>query len=310
MHHTHDAPKISRGATRLGLGTVQFGLNYGITNSAGRVSEDEIARILRAACAAGIDVLDTAALYGESEAVIGRSAEARSFRVVSKTPKFDGGSNSEAVADHFRSGLYESLARTGRSALDFLLVHQASDLLAPTGEALWRAMERAKAEHLVDAIGVSIYQGSEIDALMARYPLDVVQLPLNAVDDRLVEGGQIDRLASRGIEIHARSVLLQGLLTVAPEQLEPRFAPLGPVLSAMRALGAEHGLSLLALLLGAVLRHNAVSRLIVGATNSAELLELVTAAEAAVAHGVTIDYKGFSLADTRILNPALWSVLG
>jgi aryl-alcohol dehydrogenase-like predicted oxidoreductase len=295
------------GAKRLGLGTVQFGLNYGVTNRVGRVSEDEVTRILRAAGAAGIDVLDTAALYGDSEAAIGRLPEAHAFRVVSKTPKFPAGLDPDAIVKHFRLGLDTSLARLGRSALDVLLAHQASDLLAPSGDALWRAMERARAEHLVDAIGVSVYEGLEIDLLMARYPLEVVQLPLNAIDHRLVEGGQIDRLAARGIEIHARSVLLQGLLVVPPKQLEPRFAPLKPVLGAMRAVCDEHGLPLLALLMGAALRHEAVSRLIVGVTSTAELLELVAAAEAAVSHKAAIDYRDFSLADIHILNPALWS---
>lgn len=301
-------PGISRGPARLGLGTVQFGLNYGITNSAGRVSEEEVARILRTAAAAGIDVLDTAALYGESEAVIGRMPESHMFRVISKTPKFAG--DSDTVTDQFRDGLSSSLARIQRPALDALMVHRASDLLGPVGDGLWRAMEQAKIEGLVKAIGASVYEGSEIDALMARYPLDIVQLPLNAVDHRLVEGGQIDSLAAHGVEIHARSALLQGLLTVAPEHVEPRFAPLRPVLAAMRDRCMQQGIPLLALLLGGVLRHAAVSKVIVGATTSLELSGLIAAAQTAVADGAKIDYMDFQIADARILNPALWHTLG
>lgn len=299
----------TRGSARLGLGTVQFGLNYGVTNTTGQVSAQEVERILAEGVRLGIDVLDTAALYGDSESVIGASPGAKQFRVVSKTVKFDGEASAADIHHRLQTGIDQSLARLQRPVLDALLVHQARDLIGPVGDALWAALVQAKQDGRVLAIGASVYDGAEIDALLGRFPLDIVQLPLNAIDHRLVDGGQLSRLAEAGVEIHARSALLQGLLMVAPEQLEPRFATLRPALTRLRNCCAETGLPLLALLLGAVLRHTAIARVIVGVTSAAELSQVADAAILAVAHAGKVPYRDFQIEDPRILNPALWSTL-
>ncbi|MGZ8313024.1 MAG: aldo/keto reductase, partial [Allosphingosinicella sp.] len=145
------------GARRLGLGTAQLGLDYGITNAVGRVPEGEAAAMLRIATNAGLDTLDTAYLYGNSERVIGRAGTPHALRIVTKTPKFDDTADDAAAAGRLRSALEESLDRLGRGRVDALLAHDADDLLGPRGTAIWAAMAAAREAGLVGRIGASVY---------------------------------------------------------------------------------------------------------------------------------------------------------
>lgn len=212
----------------LGLGTAQFGLDYGATNAVGQVAKAEVRAILANAAAAGVRTLDTAPAYGAAERVLGDLAGPE-FELVTKTVKladYPGRSPERAV----REGLEASLNALGRPTVDALLVHAAEDLTGATGDALWRALERLRAEGLTKRIGVSIYGGEQLATLLDRYPLDLVQAPINPLDQRLLSNGLVDRLHRSNVRIHVRSLFLQGVLLSAPEEVPSWLAPMRPTL--------------------------------------------------------------------------------
>lgn len=190
---------------QLCLGTVQFGLPYGITNQAGQVPEAEVRRILELAASSGISLLDTAQAYGTAETVLGHCWPIDApRRLISKL-------TAGAPQQSWEESLITSLRRLRAPKLDGFLLHHASDLLTPDGEALLHWLESLRGRGLVDRIGVSIYESSDLEGL----PLDrlqLVQLPLSVFDQRLIRDGTVDRLHDLGIAVHVRSVLLQGLL--------------------------------------------------------------------------------------------------
>lgn len=295
--------------TRIGLGTVQFGVPYGITNTAGQVPPREVSAILECARNAGVRTLDTAALYGDSERAIG-AAGADGFEIVTKTSKAAGADSAAEAVDRLERTFATSLERLGCSRVHALMAHEADDLLGPYGSALWAAMERIAARGLVSRIGASVYTAAQIDALLDRFPISIVQLPINAVDRRLVEGGQLARLDAAGVEIHARSVFLQGLLLAPVERIPTRFAPLADKVRGLDGAFAERALSRLDGLLAAVLQCREIDRLIVGVTSAGELAEILAAASRAeTAIGAPFDLSPFAVTDARILSPALWPML-
>ena len=196
-------------APQLCLGTVQFGLPYGITNHAGQVPEEEVRRILDLAASSGISLLDTAQAYGTAEKVLGSCWPADApRRLISKLP-------AKAPRQRWEESLITSLQRLQTPKLHGLLLHRAADLLAPDGDELLNWLEGLRNRGQVERIGVSIYEASELDDL----PLDrlqLVQLPVSVYDQRLIHDGTIKRLQDLGIAVHVRSVLLQGLLLQAP----------------------------------------------------------------------------------------------
>ncbi len=195
---------------QLCLGTVQFGLPYGITNQSGQVPEEEVRRILNLAAASGIELLDTAQAYGTAETVLGscwpRNAPRR---MISKLP-------AKAPPESWETNLFTSLKRLRVEKLDGYLLHRASDLLAPNGEDLLKWLESVRERGLIERIGISIYEADELEGL----PLDrlqLVQLPLSIYNQGLIRNGVVNKLNDLGIAVHMRSVLLQGLILQAPE---------------------------------------------------------------------------------------------
>lgn len=297
----------------LGLGTVQFGLDYGVTNSKGKVAADAVTAILDHATASGIRLLDTAFLYGDSETVIGKSGRQSDFEIVTKTDRVAGSSNPAAAADRVERGFDQSLARLACGEVYGLLVHDANDLLGPNADAVWRRLSDLRDSGRARKIGVSVYDGREIDMILDRFDIDLVQLPFSALDRRLVDGGQLAALAARNVEVHARSIFLQGLLLEPPEKLPPSHAPLRPVVAEMRRHFTDAGLTVMEGLIASALYCQEIGRVIVGTTSLRDLEE-ITAATLRVGRrggvpGEALQAGRWSVTDRRLLNPAMWNML-
>jgi len=290
---------------KLALGTVQFGVNYGISNVNGRPSPDEIRRILIAAEGVGVDLLDTAALYGASEQTLGSCMQPRSqFRIVTKTPQFKAGQIDRHHAAELVKSFSASLEKLGRTSVYGLLIHQTDNLLAPGGEHLMDAMAELKAKGLVQKIGASVYTAEQINKLLDRYTFDLIQLPVNVFDQRLVKQGQLSRLKQAGVEIHARSVFLQGLLLMQPAAMKPYFAPLQALAADYQAFLVARGLTPLQGALAYVNSLQEIDYAVVGVTSQQELEEIVGAKQT-LTDGST-DWSVFSCDNESMINPAVW----
>jgi aryl-alcohol dehydrogenase-like predicted oxidoreductase len=276
---------------RLGLGTVQFGQAYGVSNRHGQVSEQEAGAILAKAARAGIRLLDTAANYGEAEAVLAR-LDTSAFRIVTKTIGL-------------KHGLDMVVARARQSAralkADTLLVHAASDLQGVDGEALWAALQELKQQNIFNKIGISVYVADDPAVLAARFKPDVMQLPFSLLDQRLLSDGSLNRLKELGVELHARSLFLQGLMFL--EDLPPKLRHAAPHLARLRAEIEHAGSTLLAAALGFVLSRKEIEFGLVGVTSLEELNQIIAAAQTPLP---ALDWSSFAMSDETVLTPSLW----
>ncbi|MBL4766387.1 MAG: aldo/keto reductase [Rhodobacteraceae bacterium] len=209
---------------KLALGTVQFGMTYGIANRTGQVSQEQIDGILDVARASGIDTIDTAIGYGDSEERLG-VAGVNDFNVVSKLPPLPGD-----VSD-VRAWVYEaiegSLSRLGVDKLHGLMLHRSADYQGHRGAEIFAALNDLKNQARIEKLGISIYAPEELDAVLADYSIDIVQAPFNAIDQRLTRSGWLERLKQRNIEVHTRSAFLQGLLLMSQAERPRKFGKWG-----------------------------------------------------------------------------------
>ena len=293
---------------RIGIGTAQLGTNYGVTNRVGQVSRSEAGRILGRAAERGVDLLDTAAAYGESESILGGLLWAgHPFRIVTKlgplTAAGDGASQ-EAAAERVHGACRQSLDRLRQDSLYALLVHQAADLLGPAGGEIWQALTRLKEEGLVHKIGVSVYTAAEIDKVLKTFVPEVVQLPINALSQTLARSQRIARLRAAGVEIHARSVFLQGILLADPCELPAYFSPYTEVLERFHQLARELRVSPLRLALGYVSGVREIDAYVVGVTSVPELDEILDAACVPLQRAP--DWSTVACSDDALTNPGRW----
>lgn len=293
---------------KIGLGTVQFGLDYGVSNPQGITSATEVKDILTLAWQSGITILDTAVAYGMSEEVIGQSIpEGMSFKIVTKTPLFKKDRIDKVDAIRLKETFLQSLKRVKQTTIYGLLVHHANDLLVPGGPYLWKTMEDLKAAGLVKKIGVSVYSPREIEALSEKYRLDLIQLPVNVFDQRMIQGGYLRHLKDLGIEIHSRSAFLQGLLLMSPEELPAHFDSIRPIMIQYREALQKHEFSPLTAALAFVYKQQEIDHIIVGVNDRDQLRKILNAISNL--HDLNyIDFSNYAIIDESIINPSLWSL--
>lgn len=205
---------------RLILGSAQFGMDYGIANKVGRVCDQEVGLMLDLCRLNQINLIDTAISYGLSEACLGSSGII-GFDVITKLPQLPVGCTD--IVEWVRSEIIASINRLKVPVLYGVLFHYPQDLYGPYAAQLYSAVNSLKKDGLVKKIGVSVYDPSEIQILLKKYNFDIVQAPLNIIDRRLANSGLLNQLKDLDVEVHARSIFLQGLLLMPFREMPVQF---------------------------------------------------------------------------------------
>ncbi len=292
---------------KLGLGTVQFGSDYGVSNDKGKPSIEEVARILEAASEAGISVLDCAPAYGDSESILGRVLPAKHrFRIVTKTSPIRAERIGKADADHVKETFLRSLENLHQTSVYGLLVHHAEDLLKPGSEHLVETLQSLVTQGVVQKIGVSVYNGRQIDEAVKLMTPEIVQLPLNVLDQRLIDSGHLDRLKGQSVEIHARSVFLQGLLLMDPASINSYFSSIRAHLEHYRHSLKEYDLTPVQAALLFAVNQPHVGTVLVGVCSAQELREILNSLSAL--ESKQVDFSHFAVANESVINPSLWKL--
>jgi aryl-alcohol dehydrogenase-like predicted oxidoreductase len=257
---------------------------------------------LKRARLAGIDTLDTAIVYGESEQRLGE-AGVGGWRIVTKLPECPDACSDVAawVNDQVRG----SLSRLNVTHLAGILLHRPNQLLGSKGKALWAALLELKKEGIVDKAGFSIYEPGELDVLWPDFHPDLVQAPYNVLDRRLVTSGWLQRMNREGVEVHVRSVFLQGLLLMSENDRPEKFARWSRLWATWDAWLHEQGLSALQGCLGFAMAEPNISRVIVGIDNVHQLEEIVSIAETRITQCPEI----LESCDLDLINPSRWNSL-
>ena len=284
---------------KITIGTAQFGLNYGISNQNGQVSLTEIEKILDFSKRCGINNIDTAIAYGDSESRLG-AVGIKDWDVVSKLPSIP--DNCLNVKDWVVKSIEESLERLKIPSLYGLLLHRPNELLAPAGIELYEAMKFLKYCGMVKHLGISIYGPDELVSLSQFKDVEIVQTPLNIFDRRLINQGLLNRLAEEGREVHIRSAFLQGLLLMELENRPSKFARWGNLWQQYDNYIKTCGLSKLQLCIRYVLSFTKIKKVIVGVDSLSQLKEIYDAASGDMSELP----EELQSNDLLLINPALW----
>lgn len=167
---------------------------------------------------------------------------------------------------------------------------------------LWTVMQKLKEAGVVSYIGASVYDGYQIDSILKRFTPDMIQLPVNILDQRLVKTGYIEKLKSRGVEVHARSIFLQGLLLMPLEKVPAYFDPIRPHLRRFREAATEQGMTPVQAALAYVRDLPGIDRVVIGVTSRDELRQCAEDFERAGC----FSGEGMGCDEPSFVNPTLW----
>ncbi len=255
------------------LGTAQLGLNYGISNKIGQPSIDQAREILDTAYNSGIRILDTASAYGDAEKVVGELNQNR-FEIISKLPDL---SKIEYSEDYNEVSVFlqNTLENTRQKQLQAYLLHSINNLKI-NGDVLWKKMQDLKEQGLSKKIGYSLYSPKQLDLYFDQYKPDIVQIPMNILDREFQKTGWLKKLKDNGVEIHVRSVFLQGLLLMEHENQMLKFPSYKNIWDLLRNELNMFGSTALNYCLGFITGVEEIDEIVVGANSSYELREIVS----------------------------------
>ena len=290
---------------KIALGSVQFGIPYGVSNNEGKTSKKQALSILNFAQKKGIRTIDTAPSYGDSERVLGKLFEGEEWDITTKTLPFNSKSINEEQIEQLRSVFRESLVSLHKKSIYGLLVHSCNDLLKPGGEKIFREMERLREIGMVKKIGVSVYNSKQIAAILGKFNIDLIQLPINIFDQHLFVDGWLEKLKNKNVEIHARSTFLQGLLLMPRTTIPTYFLPIKEKIELFSKSAQELSLSKLELALGYVMGINEIDKIVVGVNTIEQLREIIEATQVKVN---PMKFTDVSIDDQSYTNPSLWKI--
>ena len=290
--------------SKIALGTVQFGIDYGISSIDGQVQPKEVEAILNYAYVKGINLLDTAPAYGDSEQDLGK-INVNNFKIITKTRHFD---NSEITSNDLElldQDFSRSLDNLKQDSVYGVLVHNADDLLKPGSDKIFEKLQELKQEKKIEKIGVSIYDHNQLQAILENFDIDLVQLPFNILDRRLIDNGMLSILKNKGIEVHARSVFLQGLLLMSEQNRPDKFKRWRVLWKIWHEWLNDNQITALEATIRYAISMPEISKVLVGIDTTDQLKEIVTASS-----GVLPDIPPEMFTnDIDLLNPSNWSAL-
>lgn len=284
---------------QLGLGTAQFGLDYGISNTKGKVTQSEIKKIFHYCRNNAIRLIDTAQIYGDAEINIANQLD-ESYRIITKF-SLDSIQKSGSIKDCLKL----SFDRLSDSPIDTFMVHSFNLSQGNKLKQFYWQLEQLKHQGQINKIGISLYNSNEITHVLQNYRFDVMQIPINIFDQKLEQSGMLKKIKSFGIEIHARSAYLQGLCFIHPEKLPPLLKAAQTQLNEFRTQAQQLSISLQELALSYLLQIDEITAIILGCTSIKELQE--NHAIIKKNRGLNLNYRRFNIHNETVTNPMNWS---
>ena len=280
----------------IGLGTAQFGMNYGIANTSGRTSYNEAFEILDYAKKLKINTLDTAKSYGESEDVLGKyflNANEKEWEVVTKVS-----SNYGSVINQIKQS-YKKITKYPSA----VLAHSKEDYL---NEQFFCQLISLKEKKNIKMIGVSIYDYKDIEETLSFHKPDIIQIPLNILDTRLFWDGTLYDLISNDIIIHIRSVFLQGLFYLSERQIKKKFPDVFIPMNQLKIIANKAGITISELSLLWVSSLNFNGKIIIGVDSLDQLKKHERTLSTSVKNEIFEEALSIKYKNINILNPSLW----
>ena len=284
------------------MGTAQFGLAYGINSGHKQMCRQEVFSVMEEAARSWVDILDTAHAYGSSEELIGEFFKehnrGRCFEIISKLPK--------CSFDEARDKIRLSLERTHAESLYGYLLHDFNMYREDPG--VWDFFLSLRDKGIVKKIGASVYYPKDLELMLDKHlSLDMVQVPYNIFDRRFED--YFELLYRRNIEIYARSIFLQGLFFIKPQNLNNHFFKIKEKIVYLNKFSQEKGIGILSVCLNFVLLNKYIDKVVVGVDNLVHFKEimgsLILGPQVKMMHA---ELFGLKEDDQEILLPFNWKL--
>ena len=281
------------------LGSANFDQIYGIKKNF--IKKSEIKKLFDLALKNKIKTIDTSPLYNKSEKIIGLLNNNR-FKIISKIPKPPKNIKRENIKKWLKQNVMISLKNLKIKKFECLLLHNANSLLCKNGDEIYKGIRNMKINGFTSKIGVSIYDFNVLDKILKKFKFNLIQVPFNILDQRLVEKGWLKKLKKRKIEVHARSIFLQGILLLKHNQLPKKLIKLSKKLMVWENWLKKNKFSSLQVCLSFVLNQRQLDGIVVGYNNTNQLNQILKLKQ--IKNNFSL--PNLNIKDKKLIDPREW----
>ena len=281
------------------LGSANFDQIYGIKKNF--IKKSEIKKLFNLALKNKIKTIDTSPLYNKSEKIIGLLNNNR-FKVISKIPKPPKNIKKKNIKKWLKQKVMISLKNLKIKKFECLLLHNANSLLCKNGDEIYKGIRNMKINGFTNKIGVSIYDFNVLDKILKKFKFNLIQAPFNILDQRLVEKGWLKKLKKRKIEVHARSIFLQGILLLKHNQLPKKLIKLSKKLMVWENWLKKNKFSSLQVCLSFVLNQRQLDGVVVGYNNTNQLNQILKLKQ--IKNNFSL--PNLNIKDKKLIDPREW----
>ena len=283
---------------KIGIGTLQFGFDYGVANKTGKLKTKEIKEIKKIAQKNNINIIDTANAYGDCEERLGKINFSK-FDIVTKLPATKPDSNAYRWVT---SSIQKALKKLKVKKIYAMHVHTTKYLLDKKGNQIYKALNDYKKKGVIKKIGVSIYTIEELNLILKKFKIDLVLLPFNILDQRTINTKTLKKLKKMGIEIHTRSTFLQGLLVLKKNEIPSKFNKWMPLLNKWDSLSKKLKKHKFEVCLQYALSNPYIDKVILGIDSAKQFKQIISKASFLKLNVKKLDASK----EIDLINPSKW----
>ena len=288
-------------SNKYSIGTAQLGMKYGIANNYGKISAEEAKNIFSNAYRRGIKYLDTAIAYGESEYVLGKIG-VNNWNVTTKLPPIP--IDCPDIEYWVNSIFQNSLNLLKLKKVNTLLLHNPNDLLGENSQVIYKIIQSLKERKLINKFGVSLYEVNKINLILSKFKIDIIQVPFNIIDRRILKNDFIGYIKDKNIEINVRSIFLQGLLLMNSKKRPKKFEKWNYIWNKFNNWTKDLKISPLQACLGYVLSFPKIDKIIIGVDSNSQLLQIFN-----VKKPILDVPNEISCSNIQLIDPSKWNFL-
>lgn len=296
--------------SKIVLGTAQLGSDYGIANKEGKPTEKDAFKIMKYAIEKGIIYFDTAYCYGNSEIIIGKFLNfyndcKNKINIITKMASLSNEIINEKIIRKF---FFNSLHRLEQESIHCYMVHDFSDV-KNNCDLISKTFFKLKNDGYVKKIGVSVYNKNQIKFLLKNFDFDIIQIPINIFDQRLLEQDILYNLKKRNIDIYARSIFLQGLIFLNKNNLPLKFKSIRKYLEKINNISLKFNISKEEIALLFINSISEIDKIIIGLGKIEHLkkdIKAVNRLEKLTKIKRFINFQDLFIRDIKIIDPRKW----
>ena len=280
------------------IGTANVNNDYGLINN--KINTNEFKKLLNFAKLKGIKIIDTSPKYSNSEKIIG--SVLKKFKIITKVTNIPLKIKNREIKNWIMNKFTQSSKNLKISKVHGILLQNAEILLSKKSEVVYKTLLNLKKKKKLKKIGISIYNFKTLEKIINKYQIDFIQVPFNIFDRRIENEKLIKKIKKKGIEVHARSIFLQGLLIKKNLRIPKKLFALKKSLKLWKKWLERNNISALNACLNFVLRNKNIDKVVIGLNNLQNLKQVINYKKS------NINFKKFNMnVDSKYLDPRKWN---